>query len=391
MIHSFNLANSPQLHFGAGKFSNLPAAIKTFGSKVLLITGARSFPRSSHFPQLMDQLQAMTVKVEHFTVEKEPAPATIDLAVKKFASYAPDVVVAIGGGSVLDAGKAISAMLPLNDGVKNYLEGVGKKPAHPGLKIPFIAVPTTSGTGSEATKNAVLSELGENGFKKSLRHNNFVPNIAILDPALTLSCPPPTTAASGMDAFTQLLESYLSTSANNITDALAVEGLKHVESSLIAAYKDGSNLQARSGMAIASFLSGVTLANAGLGLVHGFASSLGGFFEIPHGVICSSLMAAANKITVRKLRHDKSNDAALFKYATIGKLFAGHDNKSTDSYIDFLLSLIESWSVEMAIPRLGGYGISASHFDKVISATDNKNNPVDLRADEMREVLESAM
>ena len=157
MIHSFNLANSPQLHFGAGKVSELPAAIKAFGPKVLLITGARSFPRSSHFPQLMDQLRALAVEVEHFAVEREPAPATIDSAVKKFAGYAPDVVVAIGGGSVLDAGKAISAMLPLNEPVKNYLEGVGTKPTHSGIKIPFIAVPTTSGTGSEATKNAVLS------------------------------------------------------------------------------------------------------------------------------------------------------------------------------------------------------------------------------------------
>jgi len=313
----------------------------------------------------------------------------IDNAVSRVISFNCDVVVAIGGGSVLDAGKAISAMLPLNEPVKNYLEGVGTK-NHPGFKVPFIAVPTTSGTGSEATKNAVISETGDHGYKKSLRHNNFVPNVAIIDPTLTVGCPQSTTASSGMDAFTQLFESYLSTAANPITDALAVEGLIQISKSLLDAFDDGSDLEARVGMSLASYLSGITLANAGLGLVHGFASSIGGYFDIPHGVVCSSLMASCNRTTVNKLRRQRTNDVALYKYAEIGTLFSSDASKSTDYYIDSLLDLIENWTNGMNIPRLRSYGILPEHFEKIVNATDNKNNPIALDHDEMLEVLESA-
>lgn len=387
MIKGFNFAVTPQLYFGTGKISILPAAVKAFGSKILLITGAHSFLSAPYGQTLLEQFQSNLLA--HYTIDTEPTPAVIDTAVEKFSAYAPDCVVAIGGGSVLDAGKAISAMLPLNEPVKSYLEGVGTKPSHPGVKIPFIAIPTTSGTGSEATKNAVLSETGENGYKRSLRHNNFVPNLAIVDPSLTVSCPPPTTAASGMDAFTQLLESYLSTASNPLTDAWAREGLKRISNALLTTYKDGVNLEARTDMALASYLSGITLANAGLGLVHGFASSIGGYFEIPHGVICSSLMAAVNKVTVRKLRLNR-NPEALIKYAAIGKIFSGSENKSEEYYTDFLLAVIETWAKEMSIPGLAQFDVRPADFEKIVKKTDNKNNPVALEHDEMMEVLEMA-
>jgi alcohol dehydrogenase class IV len=304
-----------------------------------------------------------------------------------FFTHKPDVIVAIGGGSVLDAGKAIAAMLPLNEAVKDYLEGVGKHAAHPGVKIPFIAVPTTSGTGSEATKNAVVTEVGEKGYKKSLRHNNFVPDVAIIDPALTISCSPQTTAASGMDAFTQLLESYLSTTANPFTDALAYEGLNRISTALLNAYHDGTNVEARTEMTLAAYLSGITLANAGLGIVHGFASSIGGYFEIQHGILCSTLMYAANKITIEKLRVKKSNEQALHKYATVGKLFAKVENKSNDYYIDSFIATLQAWTTEMNIPSLSQKGIVSADFDRIVKITDNKNNPVPLTPDEMIEVL----
>jgi len=324
----------------------------------------------------------------HETIGQEPTPFMIDDVVTKYQNYKIDVVVAVGGGSVLDAGKAISAMWPLNESVMEYLEGVGTK-SHPGKKIPFIAIPTTSGTGSEATKNAVLSETGEHGFKKSLRHDNFVPEIAIIDPALTISCSPSTTAASGMDAFTQLLESYVSTKANPLTDALAFKGLGLISSSLKTAYQYGENIETRSDMSLAAYLSGITLANAGLGLVHGFASSIGGYFSIPHGVICSSLMNAANQVTVKKLRKQESHPA-LAKYAQVGKLFC-KEQKSDDYYTDHLLHQIETLCHEMHIPGLSQFGLHRSDFKKVIDATDNKNNPVPLNKDEMAEVLEHSM
>src|SRR5689334_12763684 len=198
---SFQFSVTPQLHFGAGKISMLPSLAKHYGKRVLLVTGAKSFMQSAHGADAVRSLEALGGTVVHAVIAHEPSPVLIDTIVMEQQAPA-DVVIAIGGGSVLDAGKAISAMLPLREPVKNYLEGVGTK-SHSGVKVPFIAVPTTAGTGSEATKNAVLSEIGESGFKKSLRHDNFVPDVALIDPELTYSCSPETTAASGMDAFTQ--------------------------------------------------------------------------------------------------------------------------------------------------------------------------------------------
>ena len=390
MKNEFSFARTPQVHFGPGKISTLASAVKTFGSKILIVIGSKSFTSSTVYQDLLDQLQASGISFWHYAICSEPTPEMVDQAVQRFATADIDVVVSIGGGSVLDGGKAISAMLPINQPVKDYLEGVGTKSKHPGLKVPFIAVPTTSGTGSEATKNAVLSEIGEQGFKKSLRHNNFVPDMAIIDPALTISCPSSITAASGMDAFTQLLESYLSLDASPMTDALAYKGLEQIPNSLNASYHDGSNLQSRIGMALASYLSGITLANAGLGLVHGFAGVIGGYYSIPHGVICSSLMGAVNNVTVRKLRRERSNHQAMVKYAAIGKMFAGSNDKSEDFYIDFLLHAIALLAEEMKIPRLTSAGVRSTDFQKIVNAAENKNNPVALSLDEMLEVLEMA-
>ncbi len=387
MSASFNFASTPHLHFGSGKQKVLPGLIRAYGSKLLLITGARSLQESTRGKQLLEQLFA-TGTVEHHIVDREPTPSMIDDCVKLHRSNKIQVVVAIGGGSVLDAGKAISAMLTVEEPVKAYLEGVGTK-NHPGSKIPFIAVPTTSGTGSEATKNAVISEVGSDGYKKSLRHNNFVPDIAVVDPELTLTCSPSVTASSGMDAFTQLLESYVSIAANPVTDALALEGLKQIAASLTNVYRDGSNLEGRTGMSLAAYLSGITLANAGLGLVHGFASSIGGYFDVPHGVICSSMMTAANIVTVRKLRNSGTGDLFLSKYATIGKLFSGLSNKSNEYYVDHLLDHIREMANEMKIPKLSAF-VSPGDHNRIATITENKNNPITLNHDEILEVLSLA-
>lgn len=389
MILPFSFARTPFIHFGPGKISLLPSIIPA-GSKVLIVTGRASFVSSARWQLLQEQFAEKQIRWEHFVVDKEPSPAMIDDCVNRYRENNIQTVVAIGGGSVVDAGKAISGMLPVDDSVRLYLEGVGTK-VHPGVKVPFIALPTTAGTGSEATKNAVLSEVGEMGFKKSLRHNHFVPDVAIIDPELALGCPRKVTASTGMDAFTQLLESYISTAASPMTDPLALEGLRHVQGSLMQAWEQGdTDLKARTGMAYASLISGITLANAGLGTVHGFASSIGGYFDIPHGVVCSALMAPANKVTARKLFQNDPRQA-LVKYAEAGKIFAGNDNRSKEYYTEYLIHKIEEWTTAMQIPKLGDYGVSRADFNKIIKATENKNNPVDLDEEELAEVLELAL
>lgn len=390
MVANFSFTSTPNIIFGSGKIKHLPKLIESYGNSALLITGKSSFIQSDHWDKLLLQFESARVHWKHFIIDKEPTPTAIDLCVDTFEGDIIDVVIAIGGGSVMDAGKAISAMLCQKGSVKDYLEGVGTK-LPSGKKIPFIAVPTTSGTGSETTKNAVISEVGDKGFKKSIRHDNYVPDIALIDPALTLNCPQQITAQSGMDAFTQLLESYVSTKANPMTDALAVDGIRKVRDGLIIAVNSGSDLEARELMAYTSMLSGITLANAGLGTVHGFASSIGGFFNIPHGLICARMMEPVNRLTVDKLRKLDPNHQMLSKYARIGKLFSKDKNTSDAYYIDLLLGLLSQWTKGFGIRGLAEYGVKKSDFDKIISKTGNKNNPVELDNDELFESLRLAL
>ncbi|MBN2665042.1 MAG: iron-containing alcohol dehydrogenase, partial [Bacteroidales bacterium] len=329
MVKPFNFTRLPEIFFGEGKLSLLPDLVCKFGKRIILVTGRRSFMDSASAAMVLDSFNRAGISFIRIEISGEPSPDDVDSAVQLTSDGQVDSVVAIGGGSVMDAGKAISAMYGFSDSVIQFLEGVGTK-QHPGSKLPFAAVPTTSGTGSEATSNAVISRVGRDGFKKSLRHANFVPDIALVDPALTVSCSPEITAASGMDCFTQLTEAFLSDRANEFTDALALEGLKALSNSLTKAYHNGADIPARSGMSFAALVSGICLANAGLGVVHGFASSVGSMFDIPHGVVCGTLMAPANRIIVRELRSGKGLTDTLTKYAALGKIFIPAEGKTDD-------------------------------------------------------------
>jgi alcohol dehydrogenase class IV len=388
-MKAFELATIPVTNYGAGSIKQVPEIIKSYGKKALFITGRHSFISSNHWGILQQKCEDWGISISHAVAGEEPTPILIDDIVLKFSEWKPDVVVAIGGGSTVDAGKAISAMLCQEGTIVEYLEVIGKK-VPSGRKIPFIAVPTTSGTGAEATKNAVISQIGANGFKRSIRHNNYVPDVAVIDAELTLSCPRDVTAQSGMDAFTQLLESYLSTNASPYTDALAVDGIRHVRNGLQMSFFDGDNLNARSDMSYAAYLSGIALANAGLGTVHGFASAIGGYFDIPHGQLCACMMSAVNRITVRKLRNTDSGHWALYKYARIGKLFSQDKNQSDGYYTDLLLELIGRWTAEFGIKKLRQYKVQEDDFDRIVVQTGNKNNPVGLNPVELKEALELA-
>jgi alcohol dehydrogenase class IV len=390
MLRSFQFSRLPLIHFGKGKITLLPGLIKKQGNEIILVTGRRSFLGSPNASALFESFRKEGIKYQHVEITGEPSPEIIDSAVRMSRRNTYDYVVSIGGGSIIDAGKAISAMIKMEGSVSNYLEGVGFM-EHSGLKVPFIAIPTTSGTGSEATKNAVISRIGKNGFKKSLRHDNFVPDIAIVDPELITSCPENITAASGMDCFTQLTESYLSDRSCEYTDALALEGLKAVRSSLIRSYRDMLDLDARSGMSFAALTSGICLANAGLGVVHGFASSIGGMFRIPHGVICATLMAPANAVTVRELRKRNQESSALKKYSLLGKLFINEQNKSDDFYIDGFIDYLNKITFEFKLQDLRQFGIREKDIPAICENTGIHNNPVKLMPDDLKEIILSRL
>ncbi|MCP4313266.1 MAG: iron-containing alcohol dehydrogenase [Bacteroidetes bacterium] len=386
MIDSFQFSSLPEILFGKGKRQDLLPCVKVYGNNALLLTGTSSIHNSGHGEEIISGLKGAGINLYHEVIAHEPSPNMVDGIVEKLKGENIDVVVAVGGGSVMDAGKAVSAMIPVEGSIKEYLEGVGDR-EHPGDKIPFIAMPTTSGTGSEMTKNAVISEVGEQGFKKSLRHQNFIPEMAIVDPEMTLSCPTRLTATSGMDAFTQLLESYVSRQANPMTDALALQGLKQIKKYLLRVFLEGdNNLEARSGMALAAMFSGITLAHAGLGLVHGFASPLGALYHIPHGVVCGSLMAPVFSQTIENLL-DQPDHPAMQKLVIVSKVFADFKYKKDTEYLQsFNEKLIHITSL-LEVPRLSEYGFKEESIPKIIEHTSHKSHPVSMTDLQLKEIL----
>lgn len=388
MIDSFEFSALPEIRFGQGRRSDLCTVVSAFGNRVLLLTGSSSIHNSGHGEELISAMKSEGLEVFHEIISHEPSPDMIDGIVDRCKGLDIKVVAAIGGGSTMDAGKAVSAMIPAEGSIRNYLEGVGDK-EHPGDKIPFVAMPTTSGTGSEMTKNAVISEVGERGFKKSLRHKNFIPEVAIIDPEMMLSCPAGLTASSGMDAFTQLLESYVSSRSNPFTDALALQGLKQIKKFLLRAYLEGeNNLEARSGMALAAMFSGITLAHAGLGLVHGFASPLGGFYHIPHGVVCGSLMAPVFAHTIDNLK-DQPNHPALQKLVIVSKVFADFKYKTDIEYLQAFKEKLLHITGLLEVPCLSEYGFKEDAVPKVVEHTSHKYHPVELSRKQMEDALKS--
>jgi len=391
-IADFSFTRMPEIHFGPGKLSLLPRLVGQRGKNVLLVTGSASFVRSPRYLALTDELAKAGIRIFHCSVSGEPSPDFVDTTVASLRDEGIACVVGIGGGSALDAGKAVSAMLPQHGSVVPYLECVDTQ-KHDGRKVPYIAVPTSSGTGAEATKNAVLSHIGVDGYKSSLRHDNFVPDIALLDPELTLSCPPDVTAACGLDALTQLLEAYVSSKASPMTDALALSGLEHLAAGFIPAVENGENdLAARGHMAYAALLSGAVLANAGLGVVHGFAGPIGGFFPIPHGVVCGTLIGAATRINIEVLRLDATrNRAALEKYARAGALLSGEGTATIDAGCERLVQTLDRWIASTGIARLSVYGIAPTDFPRILDKSNNKNSPITLDRGQMQAILEARL
>ncbi len=390
----FTIARLPRIEFGAGALGKLPALARTYGMRVLLVTGSHSFTDSVHWPTLQAGLATQGIHWEHLAVSGEPSPETVDEAVRRFHGQGIAAVVAIGGGSALDAGKAIAGLLPQGHSVMDYLEGVGPERVYSGPGTPFIAVPTTAGTGSEASKNAVLSRQGADGFKKSFRDEQLVAEWAIVDPDLYATCPRELIAANGMDAFTQLLESFVSTRANAYTDALARDGLACVRDGLLAWHADTNDGAARARMAYAALLSGITLAQCGLGSVHGLASPLGAYFPIPHGVVCGTLVAAATEVNLKALLERVPGNPALGKYAEVGAILTGKHYKNWENGWDALVKTLKDWTTRLALPRLSGYGVTVNDLARIVAGSRGssmRTNPVALTDEEIAAVIEARL
>ncbi len=387
-MKQFDFLRTPKVLFGEGAIEKLGSMARQFGSNVLLVHGKHSFVSSGCRDLVIKSLLDNDLSFFEYEIPSEPSPQLIDEAIRTFGECIVNCVIAVGGGSVLDSGKAISAMLPLRGNVIEYLEVVGFKKTD-GKKVPFIAVPTTSGTGSEATSNAVISKIGLNGFKCSLRHENYIPDIAIIDPGLALSCPPQITAACGMDTLTQLIEAYVSPKASMMTDSLIEKVMPLVKTSLVNAIKQGDrNIDARSSMAYASFISGVVLSNAGLGVVHGIASILGAAYPIPHGVVCGTLLAPATKININKILRESPGSSSHSKYVNIARMITGSHSSDYKGLCEKLIDELESLTTCTGVKTFSDYGVNPDHFDFLLNNQNcNKNNPVQLTTDEILELI----
>ena len=394
-IPTFSISTFPGIVFGDGVRRRLPELAAGLGRRVLLVTGAASFTESAAWPELLAGLDAAGLTHAHVRVSGEPSPQLADALAGQFCDQAIDVVIGIGGGSVLDAAKAVAGLLRVENSVMDYLEGVGPELPYPGLATPFIAVPTTAGTGSEATRNAVLSVQGEGGFKKSFRHETLVPKYAVVDPELLATCPRALVAADGMDALTQLLESYVSRKANPVTDALALSGIAAVRDALLPWYAGEGDIAAhRRAMAYAALLSGMTLAQVGLGSVHGLAAPLGAFFPVPHGVVCGTLVAACSETNLLAMRQRAPGDIALEKYAMLGRLLAEDHEMSDDTACASLLETLADWTERLELPRLSSYGMTETDIPRVVAncrGSSMKTNPIDLSDAEVTDILKARL
>lgn len=388
----FSISRLPRISYGSGRLNEVPALAAAYGRTALLVTGKQSFCATPRWQIFTQSLEAKGLRWLHFIVSGEPSPTLVDQAVSQFRDEAVDVVIAIGGGSVLDAAKAIAGLLPHGNSVMDHLEGVGKNDPYRVSSTPFIAVPTTAGTGSEATKNSVLSVQGPDGFKKSFRDECLIPEYAIIDPDLLASCPRELIAADGMDAFTQLLESYVSLKANPFIDALAWSGMSAVKEGLFAAWegKEPEASQGRGAMAYAALLSGITLAQVGLGSVHGLASPLGAYFPIPHGVVCGTLVAVATEVNVKAMQEREPDNPALAKYAEVGRLLTNQPEMDDATARSSLVALLSEWSERLQLPRLNCYGISSVDFPLIVAnsrGSSMQTNPIVLTDAEINAIL----
>jgi alcohol dehydrogenase class IV len=392
---TFEFATATRIVFGVGALSRVGAHAKEFGHRALVVTG-----RDTHRAEsLLAALRQDGVSGLTFSVFGEPEIETVEQGIKQARNQRCDMVIGFGGGSALDAGKAIAAMLTNNGGLLDYLEVIGRGKTITKSSAPFIAIPTTAGTGSEVTRNAVLAS-AQHHVKVSLRSPLMLPRIALVDPQLSYDLPPNITASTGLDALTQLIEPYVSCRANPMTDALCIEGIQRAARSLKLAYQsahdknsepDVPSSAAREDMSVASLFGGLALANAGLGAVHGFAGPIGGMFPAPHGAVCAALLPHVMETNIRALREREPESLSLTRYKDVARLLTGLAEAKEEDAITWVRNTV----TELCIPSLSTYGITRKHtailVEKSTHASSMKANPIALTTSELSETLESAL
>ncbi|MBW3631148.1 MAG: iron-containing alcohol dehydrogenase [Gemmatimonadetes bacterium] len=382
---SFEFAAPPRVIFGEGRLREVGPLVRGLGSRGLVVEGASG--RAGALVALLDE---NGVRCTRLRVPGEPTTSVVEEGVELARAAGCDVVVGIGGGSVIDAAKAIAILLTNPGELRDYLEVVGRGKPLTEKSAPFIAIPTTAGTGAEVTRNAVLAA-AEERVKVSLRSPLMIPAVAIVDPELTYGLPPAITASTGLDALTQCIEPFVTPLSNPLSDAVAREGIRRGGPALLRAYRDGSDAEARRDMAIASLCGGLALANAKLGAVHGFAAPLGGMFPVPHGVACARLLPLVMGANVRALLARAPGSPALARYEEVARLLTDQPGARADDGIAWLSRLIE----ELAVPGLATYGMSdadiADVAGKARRASSMHGNPVDLSDVELAGILRAAL
>jgi len=387
----FEFATAARIVFGAGALGEVGrlAAEMAAGQKqphVLVVSGCTA----GHTRSLLDLLKAEALECCVLDVQGEPTVEFVQNGTQLARDNRCTLVIGLGGGSALDTGKAIAAMATNSGDLLDYLEVIGAGRALSQPPVPYIAIATTAGTGAEVTRNAVLA-CPPHRVKVSLRSPLLLPRLALVDPELTYDLPPEITASTGMDALTQLIEAFVSARANPLTDAICREGIQRASRSLLRAYRDGHDTSARQDMATASLFSGLALANAGLGAVHGFAASLGGMFHAPHGAVCAALIPHVMSVNVKALRARGQKGDSLSRYHEIGRLVTGDPTGAADDAIRW----VQQVCTELAIPRLRACGVTEADLPVLIekgrAASSMKGNPIALTRQELHEILARAL
>jgi alcohol dehydrogenase class IV len=382
----FEFASAARIIFGPGTVTQIGALARELGRRALVTTGLNP----AQGERVLVSLAAAGTDYVTLVVSGEPTTDLARQGARLARESGCDLVIGLGGGSAIDAAKAIAALAANGGDPLDYLEVVGRGQSLARPSLPCIAIPTTAGTGAEVTRNAVLAS-PEHGIKASLRSATMLPRLALVDPVLTHSLPPAVTASTGLDALTQLIEPFTSSKANPLTDALCREGMMRVARSLHTAYEDGRDAAAREDMALASLFGGLALANAGLGVVHGFAGPVGGTFHAPHGAVCAAFLPPVMAVNARALRARQPGGAALARYDEIARILTGQAAALADDGIAWVTSL----AAALNVPALAAYGVTTADFpalvEKTAIASSTKANPVPLTPAELGEILALAL